>query len=235
MDHLEGRSAGRDDVAGRCADEVARLVDELFVAIVPSEDAFAVLMDTVGRRVEAALQARPAAAAPACGPGCSACCALNVGTLAVEGAAVAAHLRARLGAEGARREARALLEFHDRVRWLDDGERIREKLTCPFLDGGGRCSIHPVRPLACRSISSLDAAECRRAMADRAGDDGCATVRMDLLQLAVNEAVLGALCRALSARGLDARLRDVTGMAGAFLADEGLAAAFGGGAPVPLE
>jgi hypothetical protein len=121
------------------------------------------------------------------------------------------------------------------VRWLDDGERIRERLACPFLDGARSCSIHPVRPLACRSISSLDPAECRRAMAVRGDDDPGATVRMDLLQLEVHEAALGALARALGARGLDVRMRDVTGMAGAFLADARLASRFGGGARVPLD
>lgn len=230
----DGAGEGVEDVAGRCAEDVAGLVQQLFGAILPSEETFAVLMDLVGRRVDAALLAR-ATPAPACGPGCAACCALNVGTLAVEGAAVAAYLRARLGPEDARQKARALLVFHERVRWLDDGERIRERLPCPFLDGGGRCSIHPVRPLACRSVSSLDADECRRAMSGRGDDDGCPTVRMDLLQLEVHAAALGALSRALGARGLDARMRDVTGMTGVFLADANLAAAFGGGAQVPLE
>jgi Fe-S-cluster containining protein len=223
-----------DDVAGRCAEDVRRLVDDLFEAILPSEEAFAVLMDLVERRVETALAAREGVR-PACGPGCAVCCMLNVGTLPVEGAAVAAYLRRQLGPEGAERQAKALLAFHDRVRWLDDGERIREKLSCPFLDGARSCSIHPVRPLACRSISSLDPADCRRAMAGRGDEDDFATVRMDLLQLEVHEAALGALSRALSARGLDTRLRDVTGMAGAFLADARLAARFGGGAQVPLE
>ncbi len=223
-----------EDVAGRCAEDVAQLVDDLFKTVVPSEEAFAILMGLVARRVDEALAAR-AATPPACGPGCSACCMLNVGTLAVEGAAVAAYLRRQLGADGAARRAQTLLEFHERVRWLDDGERIRERLSCPFLDGARSCSIHPVRPLACRSISSLDPAECRRAMAVRGDDDPNATVRMDLLQLEVHEAALGALARALGARGLDVRLRDVTGMTGAFLADTALAARFGGGARVPLE
>jgi hypothetical protein len=58
---------------------------------------------------------------------------------------------------------------------------------------------------------------------------------MDLLQRALYETALAALVEALAARGLDARRRDVSGMAGAFLADPGLAAAFAGGARVPLE
>lgn len=223
-----------DDVAGRCAEDVERLAAAFLAANPPSEEAFAGLMERVEARIAAALSVR-SGPPPACGPGCAACCMLNVGTSPVEGAAVAAYLRTRLGPDGAAREGRALLAFHDRVRWLDDGERIRERLACPFLDGAGRCAIHPVRPLACRSISSLDPEACRRAMAVRGDEDPHATVQMDLLQLEVHEAALGALSRALSARGLDARMRDVTGMAGAFLADSSLAARFGGGARVPLD
>ena len=225
-----------DDVAGCCAEQVSRLVDDLFGAILPSEESFAVLMDLVEGRLAQALEAR-AGPPPACGPGCAACCTVNVGTLAVEGAAVAAYLRRQLGPDGAPAAARSLLEFHDRVRWLDDAERIRAGLTCPFLDEGRACTIHPVRPLACRSVSSLDAADCRRAIEERGDEDGegGGAVRMDLVQREVHEAALGALAHALAARGLDGRLRDVTGMAGVFLADPLLAQAYGGGAVVPLE
>ncbi len=224
-----------EDVAGRCADDVTKLVEDLFAAILPSEETFAVLMDLVERRIETALRARTRVA-PACRPGCDVCCTVNVGTLPVEGAAVAAFLRGRLGAEGARGAAHTLLSFHDRVRWLDDGERIRERLACPFLDDASSCTIHPVRPLACRSVSSLDAADCRHAISERGEDDGeGGSVRMDLLQREVYQAALGALAGALAARGLDGRMRDVTGMAAVFLADPTLATAYGRGAPVPLE
>jgi hypothetical protein len=219
-------------VAGRCAEDVTQLFADLFEAILPSEEAFAILMEMIGERVEAALVAR-AHPPPACAAGCSACCSLNVGTLAPEGAAAAAYLRRRLGPEEAARRAQALLTFHERIRWLDDAERMRERLACPFLDDSGACTIHPVRPLACRSVSSLDPADCRRAMAG--DEEGPATVRMDLLQLSVCEAARGALSRALTDRGLDARMRDVTGMTGAFLADGQLASAFGGGVRLPLE
>jgi Fe-S-cluster containining protein len=224
------------DVVARCAEDVSRLVADLFGAILPSEETFAVLMDLVGERVAESLVAR-STPPPACAPGCAACCTVNVGTLGVEGAAVAAYLRRKLGHERARDAGRLLLQFHERVRWIDDGERIRARLACPFLDAERACTIHPVRPLACRSISSLDPADCRRAIAERAEDDGegAGAVPMDLLQRAVHEATLQAIAEALAARGLDGRLRDVTGMAGAFLCDPGLAAAYGGGARLPLE
>jgi Fe-S-cluster containining protein len=222
----------QDAIAG-CAEDVARIVDHLLGALLPSEGTFALLMELVEERIGAALAERETAP-PACGPGCAACCTVNVGTLAVEGAAIAAFLRARLGPEGAPGQARALLDFHERVRWLDDGERIRERLACPFLDAARACAIHPVRPLACRSVSSLDPAECRRAIAERSEEDP-GLVRMDLVQHAIYDASIERLAAAVARRGLDGRLRDVTGMAGAFLADPGLARSFGEGARVPLD
>ncbi len=173
---------------------------------------------------------------PACRAGCACCCRVNVGTLAVEGAAVAARLRALGASAGAERTAAALLAFHDRVRWLEDRERAAERLACPFLDDDARCAIHPVRPLACRGLSSLDAADCRRALSGQEPDDDeqPGLVRMDLLQKALHDEAFAALAETLSARGLDARCRDVSGMAAAFLADPGLAAAFLSGGRVPL-
>ena len=224
-----------DDVAGRCAEDVSRTVRGVFAAILPSEETYAVLMSLVTRRIGDALAGR-AERPPACRRGCATCCTINVGTLAVEGAAIAGFLRRRLGPDQVRELARRLTAFHDRVRWLDDGERIREGLSCPFLDDASACSIHPVRPLACRAVSSLDAEDCRRAIAARGDDDeGGGAVRMDLLQRAVHESALGSLAAALATRGLDSRRRDVSGMAGVFLADARLAAAYGRGRPVPLE
>lgn len=224
-----------EDVVGRCAEDVTRAVRGVFASMLPTEESFAVLMALVERRIADTLSAR-VCARPACGPGCAACCTVNVGTLPVEGAAIAAFLRRGLGPDGARSEARRLLEFHDRVRWLEDGERIRARLACPFLDRAGSCTVHPVRPLACRSVSSLDAEDCRRAIAERGDDDGeGGAVQMDLLQRAVHDAARSAVARALVLRGLDGRLRDVSGMAGVFLADPRLAATYGEGAPVPLE
>jgi hypothetical protein len=60
-----------------------------------------------------------------------------------------------------------------------------------------------------------------------------ALVSMDLVQHALGVEALGALKAAR--RGLDGRLRDVTGIAGVFLADPALVRAYGEGARLPLE
>ncbi len=186
--------------------------------------------------VEQALERSSDRPRPACRPGCASCCRINVGTLAIEGAVVAARLRSLSPGAEAPGIADRLLAFHERVRWLEDRERAAEKLLCPFLDPQSRCAIHPVRPLACRGVSSLDAEDCTRALSGEALEDcEAGLVRMDLLQRALHAEAFEALAEALAARGLDARCRDVSGMTAAFLADPGLTAAFLSGTRVPLE
>ena len=223
------------DAAARCRDEVeaaaeaglrrARDVDDLGALARAADAAVALAL------AERGTMARP----PACGPGCARCCVLNVGTLAVEGAAAASLLRAQLAPDEAAALARTLLAAHDRVRWLEDRERIARRVACPLLDAAGRCRIHPARPLACRSVTSLDAEDCRRALDERDDDEVAPVVRMDVLQRVLYDEARAALGDVLARRGLDARCRDVSGMVGAFLADPGLAGAFLAGARVPIE
>jgi Fe-S-cluster containining protein len=225
-----------DGIAG-CARDVARLAEEALGRARCDEEALAGLMAAIEARIQAELARRrpDGEPAPACALGCAGCCTVNVGTLAIEGAAAAAWLRRRLQSREVAARAAHLLRFHEGVRWQDDGERIRARVRCPFLDGGGGCSIHPARPLACRALSSLDAGECRLALEERGGEGGPGLVRMNLLQKALYDEALGALSAVLAGRGLDARRRDVSGMTGLFLADPAQAAAFAAGTPLPIE
>jgi Fe-S-cluster containining protein len=221
----------------KCGRDVGRLAAQMLERGRRDEAAFMALSLALERRIAVELESSSGCveARPACGPGCAACCTVNVATLAVEGIAVAGFLRRRLAPTEVPRRAAALLAFHERVRWCEDDERIRDGLTCPFLDERRACLVHPVRPLACRAVSSLDADDCRRALAERADDEGPGVVRMNLLQKALYDEALQAVTSALSAHGLDARTRDVSGMAGAFLADGGRVDAYVGGSRVPLE
>jgi hypothetical protein len=195
------------------------------------------LMGAVQAAIDRALLAGRAAGQPepACGPGCAACCTVNVATLPIEGAVAAAWLAGRLPPGAREARARALLSFHDRVRWLEDEDRIASRETCPLLAADGRCTIHPVRPLSCRSLSSLDAGDCRRALRERMERDGGGEIRMDVLQHALHTEAVVALRAALTRAGLDDRCRDVSGMVGAFLADPGLHRRFLAGERLPLE
>jgi Fe-S-cluster containining protein len=225
-----------DGPLDRCAVEIARLADEA-LAKADGAAALARLTAATAEWVERELDAARAAAQPAsaCGPGCAACCTVNVATLAIEGAAAAHWLAERLGPARSADRARALLAFHDHVRYLEDEDRIRWRERCPFLEGDGRCAIHPVRPLACRSLSSLDAEECRRALQERVARDGGGEVRMDLLQQALYGEALAALQASLARRGLDSRCRDVSGMVGVFLAEPALVARFLAAERLPVE
>lgn len=229
MDHARVEEFGRD---------IRRMAAQALDAR-PDDATFIALGAAIERRVAVELESGSGRGGSesrlACRAGCSACCTVNVATLPVEGIAVAGYLRQRLTPAEIAGRAAALLAFHDQVRWCEDDERIRVGLVCPLLDARGACLVHPVRPLACRGISSLDAEECRRALAERASDDGAGVVRMNLLQKALYDEALDAVTSALSARGLDARTRDVSGMAGVFLADAGRVEDYVAGSRVPLE
>ena len=110
-----------------CARDVARLADLALERSPCDEESLAGLLAAVEARVQAALPLlRPRGEPPpACALGCATCCTVNVGTLPIEGAAAAAFLRHRAGPDEIAGQAAALLGFHEGVRWLDDGERIR--------------------------------------------------------------------------------------------------------------
>jgi Fe-S-cluster containining protein len=219
----------------RCALEVGRLADG---ALSGGADgaALARLIDGSQAWIERELaEARvEGQAEAACGPGCAACCTVNVATLPIEGAVVAAWLAARLEPGERAARAAALLAFHETVRWEEDEDRIACRRRCPLLDAAGRCSVHPVRPLACRSLSSLDAGDCERALQERMRRDGGGEVRLNLLQHALYTGALAVLQERLARRGLDSRCRDVSGMAGIFLADPGLVTRFLAGERLPI-
>lgn len=103
--------------------------------------------------------------AVACQPGCDHCCHQIVGVSAPEVLAIFEHLQStRSAAELERLKAHVEL-LHERSRGLSSAERLSPEHPCVFLDGG-RCSIYDVRPLACRGVNSLDAADCERRLKD---------------------------------------------------------------------
>jgi len=230
-----GRFDVSDGPVERTRREVERLADEALSA--PAPGALGRLMTAIQAGIERELGVARSADQPdsACGPGCAACCTVNVATLPIEGAVAAAWLAERLTPEEQGARAKALLTFHDRVRWSEDEDRIASRETCPLLERDGRCSIHPVRPLSCRSLSSLDAGDCRRALRERMERDGGGEVRMNVLQQVLYTEAVAVLQMALSRRGLDCRCRDVSGMIGIFLAEPGLARRFLAAERLPVE
>lgn len=140
----------------------------------------------------------------ACSAGCPHCCVLNVSILLPEGIIIAKWLRERLPSPELAVLAGRLAAHCRRVRWMEDEERITKQVVCPLLDAEGNCTIHPVRPLVCRAVASLDRADCREAF-DPAVTDEERLVSADLLRQSVFDEAFMALVRAVRHRGLDDR------------------------------
>lgn len=152
----------------------------------------------------------------ACRAGCPHCCVLNVTVLLPEASAIATRLAGMLPDK----ELAGLIGRLDyqrmRVRWMEDGERVRRQIDCPFLDGEGSCSIHPFRPFMCRGITSLDSGLCRESL-DPTELDVPRTVPMDMARKSVMDDAFCALARAAEQRGMDGRGIELAAGVGAFL------------------
>ncbi|WP_052263266.1 YkgJ family cysteine cluster protein [Geobacter pickeringii] len=147
----------------------------------------------------------------ACGPGCATCCVVNVTVLFPEAVAIAAYLRTAMDAEEREELAAAIEGTAGMVRWMDDAERIRRHIPCPFLDRSGRCRIHPVRPLTCRAVTSTNPGACRRALdAVAGGDDEGEPLLMNLFQKFLLETAFRGVAKGLARRGLDDRGGELT-------------------------
>ena len=149
---------------------------------------------------EAVCEDRPMA----CSAGCPHCCVLNVAVLLPEALVIADWLQGQLHPVALAALRQRLAVHRNWGRWMDDEERIVRKAVCPLLNEVGSCSIHPVRPLACRSVSSLDRLSCEEAFDPIIGDQERG-VPADLMRRAVYDAAFMALASVLGCHGLDDR------------------------------
>jgi len=158
----------------------------------------------------------------ACGPGCAACCRVNVTVLLPEAIAIAAYLQDTRGSDELASLTMRIAATAARVRWMDDDERIRAGIPCPFLDERGWCAIHPVRPLTCRALSSTDPEQCRRALESHSSDEEEAIVS-NLFQKFLLEETFRALSAAMEKSGLDITGRELSRSVARCLRDPGVA------------
>ncbi len=147
-----------------------------------------------------------------CARGCGHCCHQRVTISAIEAFYIARRLRRqraelapKLAAVLARPEAAAERDF--------DPER-----PCAFLLDNA-CSIHAVRPSACRIMVSLDVGACMRRLAAGRGD-----IPWPRASEAVRDWLAVALATALRATGLPTRSYELTAAVAALLADPGIEA-----------
>jgi Fe-S-cluster containining protein len=134
---------------------------------------------------------------------------MKVELLAPEALAIAEVLRHAAADAGSDSELEADLTARaDTMRALSLAERWQQQLPCAFLDlESERCTIHPVRPLACRQHHSVDASECERAAKDVSGEQ---RTRSRLLLDAIWAAARAAVRYACAEAGLDDRGFELT-------------------------
>ncbi len=150
----------------------------------------------------------------ACKRGCSFCCYQPVRLTAPEAITIAEILRANLPAEWLVR-LQAVLDQRTRgLAGFGVADYRKARIPCPFLDGAGACGIHPVRPLACRGLSSVDLAGCQAHYVDPAKPQP----RIDQLAYFSTNAVLEALRSTCRERGRDATLYELHAAVGRALA-----------------
>jgi Fe-S-cluster containining protein len=100
----------------------------------------------------------------ACHAGCWFCCTTPVAVTVFEAAMVRSAILTLPEVE----QQAILLRLQEHVAAQDQAfaaagaERISFRRRCPLLTDEGMCSVYEGRPLACRSVLSLDAERCRR-------------------------------------------------------------------------
>jgi len=198
------------------------------------------LAEALGRTVTAAeeeLAARLDAAEEAhiaCKAGCGICCMVNVAVLFPEAVAIVGYLNRHFNkSEAALLKAR-VAELYRQIRWLDEEERLFLRQPCAFLDERGSCSIYPVRPLLCRSVTSIDPEDCRQAITSPALGE-TRSVLMNLFQKTLMEAAFRGVGKALSDAGLDARGMTLTAAVKHLVDEPEMAQAYLGGAALPSD
>jgi Fe-S-cluster containining protein len=100
-------------------------------------------------------------AALACREGCAFCCSLNVTVTIPELFRILDGLRRNRPRNELLLVLREAREYAARVSTLSGDQRDRVRRPCPLLDAD-RCSVHPIRPLACRGWNSFDVSACER-------------------------------------------------------------------------
>ncbi|MFO7831597.1 MAG: YkgJ family cysteine cluster protein [Desulfuromonadaceae bacterium] len=145
----------------------------------------------------------------ACDAGCGTCCRVNVATLLPEAHNIHVYLR-RTRTDGDLEQLcikmRRLLVV---INGLDDDERIATNQPCVFLDEHGSCSIYPVRPLLCRSITSTCAEACRAALCWNMFEEPGVVV-MNLFQKDLMDTAFTSLAQLWHESGGDSRSRELT-------------------------
>ena len=107
----------------------------------------------------------PDAGSLACRAGCTWCCHFSVDVRTVEVFSILDFVERSLSAEEKARIYSEVRANSKALQGMDDMERMRRNVKCPFLSAG-RCSIYAARPQTCRNYHATDVAGCRQSYED---------------------------------------------------------------------
>jgi len=141
----------------RAVTECANAVDETLIRIEQKGDA---------ARANGAMIARIA-----CKKGCAYCCYGRVATSVPEVIRIAAYILTVRSEEEVAEFVSLAKIYLGAFAGLSAYDRSTLTQACPFLSEDLSCSIHPVRPIACRRHHSLDVEACKKAL-DKLGELG---------------------------------------------------------------
>lgn len=98
----------------------------------------------------------------ACKADCSWCCYFSVDVRPVEVFNILQFVAREFTAEELQRVSHEIELNSLELKQLDELERMRRNIKCPFLLAG-RCSIYAARPQTCRNYHATDAAGCQQS------------------------------------------------------------------------
>ncbi|MBN2645789.1 MAG: YkgJ family cysteine cluster protein [Desulfuromonadaceae bacterium] len=145
----------------------------------------------------------------ACRAGCGTCCQVHVAVLQPEAENIAAYLKENWTSEQLETLQQRMQKMLVRIEGLDEVERAAVSCSCVFLSDEGSCSIYPVRPLLCRSLTSTCSESCRQALRMQALGESC-QVEMNLFQKELFDTAYLALASIWQRCGKDHRGYELT-------------------------
>lgn len=137
---------------------------------------------------------RPASNPPVdCVEGCDHCCYQLVAVTAPEVFRVVDYLREKLPVNDRQLITSRLKQLDRATRGINTKGRTTIKKPCAFLDAG-RCSIYPVRPMACVEFTSYNVQDCKRGKRIGFKEDGVIHERVGMvIYLAVHHGLMDGL------------------------------------------
>lgn len=144
-----------------------------------------------------------------CKAGCSVCCRVNVPVLLPEAVAIKNFLVKTKAEPDLDEQIIRMKKLAMEIKHLEEEERILAHKPCAFLNHKGACSIYPVRPIICRSVTSADASACKAALTMVALGE-VITVPMNINQKSIMDTTFMALASALKKYKMDDKSYELT-------------------------